>query len=283
MKHRGVVSNDHSGRIELGLFFFIFAEIFGEDTFDNSFILIPPHSDDEIMMSVTTSIDAEKVSQGQCSRHPDRVDIERLNFATIDIKTSSYAELWSTESVVRHGMLGNRDDGFVYARKHVRDALLQADFVGTRFSPCTVVASDPLPFDPNELMLMCFDGQVIDRPHVVIPEAENYCSKCGYSPMVCKTCPEYARRCPHCDNKTFSTSELVFDWGNMDVLDFDRWDGRDFLGGSSPVITGRVLDTLLDLGVAPLGVIPLGCYVGEHDESEYAHLRSKSYPHEKEK
>lgn len=265
----------------MGLFFFIFAETFAEDDSDDRFILFPPYSEDEIMMSVTTSVEKETISLGLCSRHPDRIDIERLKFATIDIKTRSLTELWSTESIFRHGLLGNRDDGFVYVRKHVREALLQANFSGTRFSPCTVVASDQLPFDPNELMLMCFDGRSIDRPYLVIPEAENYCSKCGYSPIVCQSCPEYSRRCPNCDNKIVSDSELLFDWSFIDVLDFNRWDGSDFIGGNSPVITGRVLDSLLKLGVAPFGVMPLGCYVGEHDEKEYSHLRSHAYTHGK--
>lgn len=263
----------------MGLFFFLFAETLAEDDSDESLILFPPHSEDEIMMSVTTSIETDTISLGRCPRHPERVDIERLKSATIDIKTTSSAELWSTESISRHGLLGNRDDGFVYARKHVREALLQADFVGTRFSPCTVVASDDLPFDPDELMLMCFDGRSMDRPHIVIPETENHCSKCGYSPIVCASCPEYSRRCPDCDNIMFSNRELAFDWADIDVLDFDQWDRSDFLGGRSPVITGRVLDSLLRLGVAPLGAIPLGCYVGNHDEKEYLYLRSKSYPH----
>lgn len=288
---RGRIVPNLSGHIEMGLFFHLFAESMdeismakemGELGFLDNMLLVPPVSRSECIQTELQRSVADSVSLNICPFHPERIDVKRIVEATVDVQVGTNSvDSWSKDSIAACGIWGNRGDGYLYVSPHVQDVLSREGLCGTRFAPCEFLTQDELPFFMKHSRVLCFDGRSIERAYAVLPNAENHCSRCGFSPIVCPNCPEVFYVCPVCQRRLIVSprdkAELILNLGGLNVVDLTLWDGSDFLGGNYPIVTGRVLDLLISLHIAPFGAIALGCYTAQIKESMYASLRSTHY------
>jgi len=274
---------DTSGRLELGLFFELEALKMGDWEAYPRAIVNDVLVDSELyepLRAEEVDYKGERKATGRCPQHPEVKDRFRVSWAEIALHGAHGDGLF----------IGGQSE-LLYVSPPVAGAILAGDFRGTRFALAKVVYSN-CSLDPKSsdaLQIMCFDGASAYRPRIVDPPERNGCLNCGFTPAVCSNCGHEYSFCPSC------RSRLV--WRPLDdtqqapptairfvstphegrVISLDRWDGSDFLGGGSMIVTGRVVDVLFSLNPRPLCARALRCYVGDHAPNEYEHLRSRHF------
>lgn len=268
---------DTSGRIEYGLFFSLEAYMVMPWS-DYSHALISPPLDDHPLNAVAIASVKEEFATGRCARHPDEQDILRIHEVEV--------QLFGGASDGQ--FLGGLGGGYLYVSQYVAEMVLQAGFRGARFGKVRVNYNSSR-VDGELLRVMCFDGCSAYRPEVVVPPEANCCHVCGFTPIVCSVCGHLNRSCPVCEASLLSYGvpdndvrvNVVPEWKDGRVISLDRWDGSDFLCGGGGIVTGRVVDLLFSLNPKVLCAQALRCFVGDHSESEFEHLRSRRFRNRK--
>ncbi len=271
---RGKVVADTSGKIVDDLFFGVRAgELDSLTDYPRKIIrtTYEPYHSLNFEASHSTREDS---ASGRCAFHPERIDTIRYHHVVAGI-VGSYAD---------GEIMGGCFQHFVYLGPRTQRALLELNPAGLRFATCELESMGPLPFDPESIRVLCFDGRKINRPFAVDPPSENHCSQCGFTPIVCPTCDEVSYFCPSCNHRVVGIAD-DYPAGGLskdtdyptqgEIVDFSAWDGNEFNEGA--IVTGRVVDLLFSLNPTQLGAQSLRCYVGDHDASEYEHLCSKLY------
>ncbi|MFN7732514.1 MAG: hypothetical protein ACK5OB_11470 [Pirellula sp.] len=99
----------------------------------------------------------------------------------------------------------------------------------------------------------------------VIDETENFCPSCGFQPLHCDGClREKCRRCPWSSYYLKFVLELGrsqssgLNWTNFCPVLLSTWNGDDFFAGESgTIVTGRLLQYLIDQKLSPFGYGPM--------------------------
>ncbi|WP_164102597.1 hypothetical protein [Candidatus Laterigemmans baculatus] len=281
---RGKIHHDQSGQLVNNIFFRIWTGPFFEDDYELPGVIVrgvPSGHPTEVSPYEDRSTD---LSSRRCPHHPDFVDIRRYEYIHCLICNFGRDD---------GDAFGHHDFEFIHAGRRLQEALLGAGLNGTRFAETHVELDGPGPSHLKEIRTLCFDGRDMRRPFAVDPPEANRCFHCGFSPIVCPTCPSFESFCPSCSKAAWGGNLLSKDPRTVDttlqsgfddnglgsVLDFDYWDGNDFVGQplGSCIVTGRVVDLLLDLNVTNIALQPRRCHVGGRQSAEYAHLRSVLY------
>jgi hypothetical protein len=263
---------DISGRIEYGLFFSLDAYLVSAWS-DYSQALISLSSNDQPLKAVAIESIAESFATGRCSFHSTEQDVLKLHEVEVQLFGGS------SDGLFLSGL-----DGYLYVSERIADAVMDAGFCGSRFANVTVQYNSSH-VDGTSLLAMCFDGCSMYRPQVIAPTAYNQCHICGFGPIACPICGYVNHVCPQCDTPLVTydpdDSEVPIKFrGNTHegrVLSLERWDGSDFLGGRSRIVSGRVVDLLFSFNPMILCARGLRCYVGDRPASEFDWLRSLKF------
>lgn len=282
---RGKISFDYSGRLVGDLFFRIWPGPFSEDHAQLPGILLRqvPNgypTEVEVEDQTTTELCSER-----CGQHTDFRDTGRIETVKCRVKNMG---------IYDGDFFGHELHEFIHVSKRLQDALIDANFNGTRF------ARTEMRFDcagttfMKGVRTLCFDGRDIRRSLVACPNEENRCYYCNYSPIVCPKCPTFERSCPRCGKDTWRgrsvnlsglPSETLLgisaipDKEYGPVLDYRLWDGSDFIGTwwTNISVTGRVVDLLLTLNIRNIAIQPQLCFVPD-SVVDYANYRSQLFP-----
>ena len=132
---------------------------------------------------------------------------------------------------------------------------------------------------------LVYNGPEIRRSGWRGPVSENRCSFCGHTPLCCLVCRDRKYSCPQCGkdcraklNKAEAECAVGTSTTLRAVVDPSFWDGSDFLGGASGVITRRALDWLLSVHAAPFCAEPLAADVSglTRDQREFLETAKES-------
>jgi hypothetical protein len=264
--------NDDSGRIEYGLFFLLDAYRINRWRKYKHALINLSLNDQPLHVVAIDSVE-EEFATGRCVAHPQEPDF--LKIYEVEV------QLFGGASDGK--FLSGLDGGYLYVNERIAEAVLQADFRGARFANISVNYNSSH-IDGSSLRVMCFDGCSAYRPKIIVPPEANRCHICGFAPIVCSICDYFNHSCPVCNadlvsfnfDDTEAPVKFAPDSGEYKVISLDRWDGSDFLGGDM-IVTGRVVDFLFSFEPQILCAQALRCYVGDHSEEEYRHLRSRRF------
>lgn len=270
---RGKIVSNTSGKIVDDLFFSIGAgdvEIF--ESLPRKIIRTTYEPGSSLHFEASRS-KQDRSASGRCPLHPEREDVYRYQHVVAGV-TSYYAD---------GELMGGHFDAYIYVGPRTQQALLESNVPGLRFATCDLICMDRLPFDPESIRVLCFDGRQCNRSLAVVPAEENCCSQCGFAPIVCSTCDHVDYCCPQCDHKVVGIAESApgellkeLDYPvHGQVLDLSAWDGNEFIGGGNTIVSGRVVDILLSINPTQFAAQSLRCYVGDRDVAEYDYLHSK--------
>lgn len=282
---RGTIDFDYSGRLVNDLFFRIWPGPFSEDQAQLPGILLRQVSDGyPTEIEVEDQFTTESCSR-RCVQHTDFRDFGRIETVACRVKNMGTHD---------GDVFGHELHEFIHMSKRLQDALLDANFNGTRFATTEIrldcVGTDSI----KEVRTLCFDGRDIRRSLVVHPDEENQCYYCNYLPIVCPNCPTFERACPNCGkdtwrgrtvslsrqpNETLLKIMAIPDEEYGPVLDYRLWDGSDFIGTwwTTNSVTGRVVDLLLTLDIRNIAIQPQFCFVPD-STVDYGSCRSRLFP-----
>ncbi len=149
--------------------------------------------------------------------------------------------------IIDHSIIGGRTVALPFV--DIKTMNLLGKFRGGVFRESTKVLTSP-----KKYLLLHGTGKLASVPVQGLTLKDEQCANCGHRPIECATCGSFFNPCPICKHSlafdevappNASRIELM----GMYQLYIDHWNGDDIIGLDAPIVTGRVIEALIEANV----------------------------------